>query len=60
LRSFNFYDTSDEWTKTLLIRFDELLKQAGIFGAVGVSQFSCHFDANVWQAFYDLWGLLTP
>jgi len=43
----------------VLVRFEECLKQAGIFGAVGVSQFSYHFDANVWQAFCELWGPLT-
>ncbi|KAJ8423333.1 hypothetical protein Cgig2_021289 [Carnegiea gigantea] len=36
----------------------ETLKQAGIFGAVGVSQFPYHFDANVWRAFCELWGPL--
>ncbi|KAJ8425617.1 hypothetical protein Cgig2_005296 [Carnegiea gigantea] len=35
-----------EWTKRVLTHFEEPLKQAGIFGAVGVSQFSYHFDAN--------------
>ena len=48
-----------EWTKRVLTRFEEPLKQAGIFGAVGVSQFSYHFDANVWRAFCELWGSLT-
>ncbi|KAJ8430067.1 hypothetical protein Cgig2_028779 [Carnegiea gigantea] len=42
-----------------LTHFEESLKQVGIFGAVGVSQFSYHFDANVWWAFCELWGLLT-
>ena len=48
-----------EWTKRVLVRFEEPLKQAGIFGAVGVSQFSYHFDANVWRAFCELWEPLT-
>ena len=48
-----------EWTKRVLTRFEEPLKQAGIFGAVGVSQFPYHFDANVWRAFCELWGPLT-
>ncbi|KAJ8421650.1 hypothetical protein Cgig2_019223 [Carnegiea gigantea] len=46
-------------TKRVLTRFEEPLKQAGIFGAIDVSQFSYHFDANVWQAFCELWGPLT-
>ncbi|KAJ8426541.1 hypothetical protein Cgig2_002061 [Carnegiea gigantea] len=45
-RPLNFYDV-------------EPLKQAGIFGATGVSQFSYHFDANTWGAFCELWGSLT-
>ncbi|KAJ8438299.1 hypothetical protein Cgig2_015042 [Carnegiea gigantea] len=48
-----------EWTKRVLTHFEEPLKQAGIFGVVGVSQFPYHFDANVWWAFYELWGSLT-
>jgi len=48
-----------EWTKRVLVRFEEPLKQASIFGAVGVSQFSYHFDAHVWRAFCELWGPLT-
>ncbi|KAJ8423893.1 hypothetical protein Cgig2_006230 [Carnegiea gigantea] len=48
-----------EWTKRVLTRFEEPLQQAGIFGAVGVSQFPYHFDANVWRAFCELWGPLT-
>ncbi|KAJ8439010.1 hypothetical protein Cgig2_028456 [Carnegiea gigantea] len=48
-----------EWTKRVLTRFEETLKQVGIFGAVGVSQFPYHFDANVWRAFCELWGPLT-
>jgi len=36
-----------EWTKQVLVHFEEPLKWAGIFGAVGVSQFPYHFDANV-------------
>ncbi|KAJ8431097.1 hypothetical protein Cgig2_007513 [Carnegiea gigantea] len=32
---------------------------AGIFGAVGVSQFPYHFNTNVWRAFCELWGPLT-
>jgi len=43
----------------VLTRFEEPLKQAGIFGAVGVSQFPYHFDANVWQGLCELWGPLT-
>ncbi|KAJ8427651.1 hypothetical protein Cgig2_010664 [Carnegiea gigantea] len=35
------------------------LKQTGIFGAVGASQFPYHFDTNVWRAFCELWGPLT-
>ncbi|KAJ8426000.1 hypothetical protein Cgig2_006250 [Carnegiea gigantea] len=46
-----------EWTKRVLAHLP--LKQAGMFGAVGVSQFSYHFDANAWRAFYELWGSLT-
>ncbi|KAJ8446034.1 hypothetical protein Cgig2_012378 [Carnegiea gigantea] len=45
VRSLNLYDSTH-------------LKQAGIFG-VGVSQFAYHFDTNVSQAFYELWGTLT-
>ncbi|KAJ8426820.1 hypothetical protein Cgig2_022601 [Carnegiea gigantea] len=41
-----------EWTKRVLTRFEEPLKQASIFGV-----FPYHFDANVWRAFYELWGL---
>ncbi|KAJ8431702.1 hypothetical protein Cgig2_022324 [Carnegiea gigantea] len=37
LRSLNLYDRSDR---------EEPLKQVGIFGAVGISQFPYHFDAN--------------
>jgi len=48
-----------EWTKRVFVRFEEPLKQAGIFGAVGVSQCPYHFDANVWRAFCELWGPLT-
>ncbi|KAJ8433132.1 LOW QUALITY PROTEIN: hypothetical protein Cgig2_004870 [Carnegiea gigantea] len=48
-----------EWTKRVLTRFEEPLKQAGIFGVVGVSQFPYHFDANVWQAFGKLCGPQT-
>ena len=36
-----------EWTKGVLVRFEEPLKQAGVFGAGSVSQFPYHFDANV-------------
>ena len=43
----------------MLTRFEELLKQVGIFGAVGVSQFPYHFDSNLWRAFCELWGPLT-
>ncbi|KAJ8437673.1 hypothetical protein Cgig2_028611 [Carnegiea gigantea] len=35
------------------------IKQAGIFCAIGVSQFLYHFDANVWRTFCELWGPLT-
>ncbi|KAJ8424736.1 LOW QUALITY PROTEIN: hypothetical protein Cgig2_027769 [Carnegiea gigantea] len=48
-----------EWTKRMLIRFEEPLKRAGIFDAVSVSQFSYHLDANLWQAFCELWDPLT-
>ncbi|KAJ8434538.1 hypothetical protein Cgig2_004304 [Carnegiea gigantea] len=48
-----------EWTKRVLTHFEEPLKQAGIFGVVGVSQFPYHFDANVWWASCELWGPLT-
>jgi len=48
-----------EWTKRVLVRFEEPLKWARIFGVVGVSQFSYHFDATVWRAFCELWGSLT-
>jgi len=48
-----------EWTKRMLIRFEEPLKQAGIFGAVGVSQFSYHFDANIWRPLCELRSPLT-
>ena len=48
-----------EWTKWVHVHFEETLKWAGIFGALSVSQFSYHFDTNVWQAFCKLWGLLT-
>ncbi|KAJ8429262.1 LOW QUALITY PROTEIN: hypothetical protein Cgig2_027543 [Carnegiea gigantea] len=40
-----------EWTKRVLTSFEEPLKQAGIFGAVCVSQFSYHFDRNAWRPF---------
>ena len=43
-----------EWTKRILTRFEEPLKRAGIFGAIGVSQFSYHFHANLWWAFCEL------
>ncbi|KAJ8422773.1 LOW QUALITY PROTEIN: hypothetical protein Cgig2_014321 [Carnegiea gigantea] len=45
-----------EWTKQALVCFEEPLKGASIYGAVGVSQFPYHFDAN---AFCELWGPLT-
>ncbi|KAJ8443399.1 hypothetical protein Cgig2_018832 [Carnegiea gigantea] len=48
-----------DWTKRVLARFEEPLKQDGVFGAVGVSQFPYHFDANIWRAFCKLWGPLT-
>ncbi|KAJ8419873.1 LOW QUALITY PROTEIN: hypothetical protein Cgig2_000266 [Carnegiea gigantea] len=48
-----------EWTRWVLAGFEELLKQVGIFGAIGVSHFSYHFDANVWRAFCEFWGPLT-
>ncbi|KAJ8432611.1 LOW QUALITY PROTEIN: hypothetical protein Cgig2_032892 [Carnegiea gigantea] len=48
-----------EWTEQVLTRFEEPLKQAGIFSANGVSQFPYHFDANVWRDFCELWGPLT-
>jgi len=38
---------------------EEPLKLVGIFDAFGVSQFSYHFDTNVWRAFCDLWSPLT-
>ena len=47
------------WTKRVLIRFEEPLKQTDIFGAVGVSEFPYRFDIHVWRAFCELWGLLT-
>jgi len=43
----------------VLIRFEEPLKQASIFGAIEVSQFSYHFDMNVWRAFCEPWSPLT-
>jgi len=43
----------------VLTHFEERLKQAGIFGAIGVSQFLYHFDTNVWRAFCKLCGPLT-
>ncbi|KAJ8422645.1 hypothetical protein Cgig2_030324 [Carnegiea gigantea] len=43
------------WTKRVLIRFEEPLKQTSIFGAVGVFEFPYHFDTNVWRAFCELW-----
>jgi len=48
-----------EWTKRVLTHFEEPLKQAGIFDAIGVSQFLYHFNANVWRPFCELWGPLT-
>ena len=47
------------WTKRVIVRFEEPLKWAGIFGPIDVSQFSYHFDTNVWQAFCKLWGPVT-
>ncbi|KAJ8443398.1 hypothetical protein Cgig2_018831 [Carnegiea gigantea] len=35
-----------EWTKRVLTRYEEPLKQAGVFGAIGVPQFPYHSDAN--------------
>jgi len=35
------------------------LKLAGISGALGVSQFMCHFGTNVWRTFCELQGPLT-
>ncbi|KAJ8433641.1 LOW QUALITY PROTEIN: hypothetical protein Cgig2_026821 [Carnegiea gigantea] len=43
-----------EWTKRVLTRFEESLKQVGIFGT-----FPYHFNANVWRAFCELWDPLT-
>ncbi|KAJ8447932.1 hypothetical protein Cgig2_012067 [Carnegiea gigantea] len=48
-----------EWTKRVLVRFEEPLQQAGICGAIGVSQFPYHFETNVWRTFYELWSPLT-
>ena len=45
--------------QTNTTRFEEPLKQASIIGAVGISQFPYHFDANVWRAFCELGGPLT-
>jgi len=43
----------------ILTEFEGKLKQAGIFGAVGVSQIPYHFNCDVRRAFCELWGPLT-
>ena len=43
-----------EWTKQVLTRFEEPLKQDGILGVVAISQFPYNFDVNVWRAFCEL------
>ncbi|KAJ8427015.1 LOW QUALITY PROTEIN: hypothetical protein Cgig2_013333 [Carnegiea gigantea] len=48
-----------EWVVYILTEFKGKLKQPGIFGAVGVSQFPYHFNCDVWRAFCELWGPLT-
>ncbi|KAJ8439281.1 hypothetical protein Cgig2_016829 [Carnegiea gigantea] len=46
-----------EWTAYILAEFEGTL-QAGVFGAVGVSQFPYHFNCDVWRAFCELLGPL--
>ena len=48
-----------EWTEFILANFEDVLNQAGIYGAVGVSQYPYHFCSNVWKAFLELWSPLT-
>ena len=45
-----------EWTKQVLVPFEEPLQQAGISGVI---QFPYHFNTNVWMAFCELGGPLT-
>ncbi|KAJ8433482.1 hypothetical protein Cgig2_004420 [Carnegiea gigantea] len=47
-----------EWTTYILAEFEEPLKQAGILGVVGVSQFPYHVNCDVWGGFCELWGPL--
>lgn len=48
-----------EWTDSMMNKYGDVLKNAEIFGAVGVSRFPYHFCPNSWKAFCELWGPLT-
>lgn len=48
-----------EWTDSMMNKYGDVLENAEIFGAVGVSRFPYHFCPNSWKAFCELWGPLT-
>ncbi|XP_050150142.1 uncharacterized protein LOC126625111 isoform X1 [Malus sylvestris] len=48
-----------EWTETTLRTYENVLRQADIYGAVAVSRYPYKYSSNVWKAFCELWGPLT-
>ena len=48
-----------EWTLLILEKHKDVLCQANIYGAVGVSCYPFDRDQNVWRAFCELWSPLT-
>ncbi|CAB4316426.1 unnamed protein product [Prunus armeniaca] len=55
----NFLAFVLEWVESILNDFDDVLRQADIYGAVVVSRYSYDFHPNVSRAFYELWGPLS-